>query len=107
MSQSTIKTFRTDADRYRHVIDTRTDDVLLQVWTGLTWATILRYDSGANVWNWNTGGGVGYIRQEEGHWVFTATKGHRIVGRPYRLADSLLDTEVEVSKWWLSAGRLL
>lgn len=106
MAENVIRTFRSVSDRYRHILDTRTDDVLMQAWEGRDWVTILRYDSGANVWSFNTGASVGHIRIEGGHWVFTSAKGYRIIGRPAGLRHSLLDTEVEVSEWWLSRGRL-
>lgn len=102
--QTTIRTIRADIGRYRHAIDTNTDDVHLQRHTLATgWTNLIRYDCNCNAWAADTGQLIGRFRTEEQHWVFTCARtGHRIIGRHERFAEGLLDTEVDVSKWWLA-----
>lgn len=111
MSLATIRTFAHGERRYRHAIDLDTDEVLLQRLNPDAetpedeWRSLLRYDRSCQVWNM-AGSCIGSFRIRDSHWIYdphVVTDGWQIVTCEHtRGAESLLDSEVTISKRWLA-----
>lgn len=106
-----IRTFRHGGlhgeHRYRHAMSFHTDEVLLQRMSrDGEWESLLRFDSNAVAWNM-AGERVGLFVTSEGHWLFRPTKALNhwpiINCESTRGAESLLDSEVTISKRWLDS----
>lgn len=109
---TTIRRFRQAYIEYRHVIDLDTDEVHLQRLNEDAetpedeWTTLLRYDPNCNVLDME-GAMVGRFHMSNGHWVFdprVTTEGWQLTTCEHTSGvESLLDSEVTISKLWLAA----
>ncbi|WP_019573314.1 hypothetical protein [Curvibacter lanceolatus] len=112
---TTIKAFRHGEHRYRHVINTKTDDVFLQLERhDEPCETLLRYDLDGNAWDM-AGEYIGKFRMRGGFWVFEPPLPTLLTNEPIpqdtafilcertSAAESLLDSEVTISKRWLDS----
>lgn len=101
----TIRTFAHGGQRYRHAMNFDTDEVLLQRLNPDAetpedeWCSLLRYDRSCQVWNM-AGSCIGSFRIRDSHWIYDPQV---VTCEHTRGAESLLDSEVTISKHWLAA----
>lgn len=106
---TTIRRFRLAYIEYRHVIDLKTDAVFLQrlkdenEFSGgdSFCVNLLRFDSHCDVWTMD-GKRVGHFRTRDGYWEFVDDK-ETVRCESEIFPESLLDSEVTISKRWLAA----
>lgn len=98
-----IRHFRLAYDEYRHVANTSTDEVFLQrLEDDGSWTTLLRFSRDAVVFDARTGHRVGAFHGVADRWFFTWAEGDSRQYASQRIADSLLDSEVDMSRDWLA-----
>ena len=102
-----IRHFRLAYETYRHAICLRTDEVRLQRLDDDTenWVDLLRFGADCSVWDAATGLIIGRFSTERGfegeNWVFTYADGWTHICEDTLGAESLIDSEVTISKQWL------
>lgn len=105
----TIRVFGVNGELYRLGMDFETDTVLFQCLNPDAetpddeWHTILRYDSSCRVWD-VAGKLVGEFQYNTGgNWVFRPSdKSEHIQCKPTSEVEGLIDSEVMISKYWLT-----
>lgn len=109
MSAITIRAFRANYEQFRHILTTDTDEVFLQHYNyGAekpedAWENLLRYDPDCYAWNAKTGKMIGHFHIRHAQWFFIEEPGGKEIACNHtHFAESLLDSEVDISKHWLS-----
>lgn len=101
---TTIRSFRIAYEEFRHVIDLSTDEVFLQHKDDNEWKNLIRFDSSCDVWDMD-GKRIGHFSIKAEHWVFdNKATGESITCEHSRGAESLLDSEVTISRRWIAAN---
>lgn len=98
-----IRSFRLAYEEFRHVIDTETGQVFLQRYEeeNACWVSLLRFDPDCTA-HIVDGAVLGRFDVGREHWLFTdATTQEVTQCELHHFAESLLDSEVTISKQWI------